>query len=244
MRNIKLILQYDGSAYHGWQRQNNAVTIQEVCENAVAAVTRSEVKLTGCGRTDAGVHARAYVCNFKSDTKIPEQRLCHAINSALPEDIICIGAQDMPEAFDAKRSAKSKHYMYKIYNAEFFDVFLRGRAWHVKYPLDIEKMQRAAQAFLGEHDFAGFASSGYSVKTTVRTIYSLEVAKSDKLITIDVCGNGFLYNMVRIITGTLVSCGAGRINPDEMSGIIAACDRKRAGITAPAEGLYLSEVCY
>lgn len=244
MRNIKLILEYDGSAYHGWQIQPNAVTIQELLENAVGKVTGEHSSVCGCGRTDAGVHAKAYVCNFMTNSRIPADRFCYALNAVLPEDIVCLSSREVPLDFDAKRSAVSKRYTYLICNSTFPDVFMRNRCWHCRYPLDVEKMQQAAKAFEGEHDFIGFASSGFSVKTTVRTIYSLTVTKEDNIIRIDVSGNGFLYNMVRIIAGTLVHCGRGQINPQDMADIIASCDRSRAGITAPASGLYLSEVVY
>lgn len=244
MRNIKLILEFDGGAYHGWQRQTNAVTVQEVLETALGRITGEKVRIVGCGRTDAGVHACAYVCNFATDSRIPPERFAHALNSVLPEDIVCRASDEAPADFDSKRSAVSKRYTYLIYNSEFPDVFMRNRAWHCKYPLDTDKMQLAAQYFVGEHDFIGFAASGFTVKTTVRTIYSAEVAKKNDIISIDVCGNGFLYNMVRIIAGTLAFCGCGRIDWREMPDIIASRDRARAGITAPACGLYLSEVTY
>ncbi len=244
MQNIKLILQFDGSAYHGWQKQKNAVTIQEIIERALFDITGEEVTVTGCGRTDSGVHAKGYVCNFKTGASIPPERFAYALDARLPEDIVCIASGAVDMNFDAKRSAKAKKYTYLILNSEFPDVFLRNRSWHYKYPLDIIKMQNAAKYFVGEHDFVGFASSGYTVKTTVRTIYSLEVSQKGDLIQIDVCGNGFLYNMVRIITGTLLFCGAGRIEADSIPEIIISRDRSRAGITAPPGGLYLSEVFY
>lgn len=244
MRNIKLILEYDGSAYHGWQRQKNALTIQQLIEEALSKITREAIKAVGCGRTDAGVHAKAYVCNFKTNARIPAERIAYALNSVLPDDVVCKGSFDVPEEFDAKCSCISKRYTYKILASEFADAFLRDRVWHLKYPLDIESMKKAADGFVGEHDFAGFASAGFTVKTTVRTIYSLEVNQNGSIISIDVTGNGFLYNMVRIIAGTLVFCGMGKINPLDIPDIILSKDRNRAGITAPAGGLYLSEVTY
>ncbi|MDD6213981.1 MAG: tRNA pseudouridine(38-40) synthase TruA [Firmicutes bacterium] len=244
MRNIKLTLQYDGTNYHGWQTQENAVTVQEVVEKAIAAVIGARPKLVGCGRTDSGVHAMRYVCNFKSETHIPERKLPLALNAHLPADIVCMAAEDVSADFDARYSAKKKCYKYYIQNSQFPNVFRLNRIWHYPHPLDIEKMRHAAEAFLGEHDFIGFAARGFTVKTTVRTIYSIDISKKDDIIEISVCGNGFLYNMVRIIAGTLVFVGGGKLNPDDMSDIIASCDRKRAGMTAPAAGLYLSEVYY
>jgi tRNA pseudouridine38-40 synthase len=244
MRNIKLILEYDGSAYHGWQVQNNAITVQSVIQDAIFRITGEKCTVTGCGRTDAGVHARAYVCNFKTESKIPAERLSYALNSVLPNDIVCKGSSQASLEFDAKRSAVSKRYTYLIYNSEFPNVFLQNRAWHFKYPLDVEAMSLGAKCFEGEHDFIGFASSGFTVKTTVRTVYKAEVKKENDIIAVDISGNGFLYNMVRIIAGTLVFCGSGKINRHDLPEIIASKDRTRAGITAPACGLYLSEVTY
>lgn len=244
MRNIKLMLQYDGTAYHGWQIQKNAVTIQETVKKAIEKMTGARINLTGCGRTDAGVHAESYVCNFYTDLSIPAEKFPYALNSLLPNDIVCIGAYEEHAGFHAKNSARGKRYVYRILNRSFPDAFLCRYAWHVKYPLDVKKMQEAARAFAGEHDFIGFASSGFTVKTTVREIYSLDVTRDNDIITIDVKGNGFLYNMVRIIAGTLVFAGSGKINPADMAEIIASRDRNRAGITVPPQGLCLKEVYY
>ncbi len=242
--NIKLNLQYDGTEYHGWQIQKNGVTVQETVKNAVEKVTGENVTLIGCGRTDAGVHAENYICNFHTSASIPPDKYPYALNAALPSDIVCFGACEAQDDFDAARSAVKKRYVYRILNREFPDAILCRYAWHCRHSLDTEKMHEAAAAFLGEHDFIGFASSGFSVKTTVREIYSLDVTRKDDLITVDITGNGFLYNMVRIITGTLVSVGGGKLDPADMADIIASRDRERAGITAPAKGLCLKEVYY
>lgn len=244
MRNIKLTIQYDGTAYHGWQTQENAVTVQETLENAIFELTGTKPKLIGSSRTDTGVHARRFVCNFKSETTIPNRKLPLAINTKLPRDIVCLKAEDVEMGFHSRYGAKKKTYSYYIQNSQFPDVFKLNYAWHYPYPLDLGEMKKAAEAFLGEHDFIGFAASGFTVKTTVRTIYSLEVEKIDDLIKITVTGDGFLYNMVRIIAGTLAFCGCGKLSASDMPDIIASCDRKRAGITAPACGLYLEEVYY
>ncbi len=244
MRNLKLIIQYDGTNYHGWQIQENAVTIQETVENAIKKLTGVRPKLSGCGRTDTGVHAENYVCSFKTESTISCDRFPYAINRFLPDDIVCIGAEEMPSDFDAHKSAVGKTYTYKILNSQYPNVFFNNRAWHYRYELDIEKMKKAAKSFLGTHDFIGFAAAGFTVKTTVRTIHNVEIIKEGDLVMIKITGDGFLYNMVRIIAGTLVFAGNGKINWEDMSDIIDSCDRKRAGITAPACGLYLSEVYY
>ncbi len=243
MRNIKLVLQYDGSRYHGWQRQPNAITIQETLEDAIFNITGEKVAIFGCGRTDSGVHAMAYVCNFFTESRFDASRFMYAINSHTPDDIVCTSSQEVSQDFDSRWSEK-KTYTYLIHNAPLPDVFLNKRVWHIRHPLDIDKMKRAAESFLGEHDFIGFASSGFTVKTTVRTIYSLDISKEGDIVRIEICGNGFLYNMVRIIAGTLCFCGSGRLKAENMPEIIASCDRERAGITAPADGLYLKEVIY
>ena len=244
MKNIKLTLQYDGAAYHGWQLQPNAVTVQETVETAVAAVTGEHCRVIGCGRTDAGVHAMAYVCNFKTNASIPVGRLPYALNTKLPSDIVCFHAAQVNDDFHSGNSAKKKCYVYKILNQEFPDPFYRGRVWHHRGKLNIDAMKTAAKAFLGTHDFLGFASAGFTVKTTVRTIYEADIFEEGGLICFKVTGNGFLYNMVRIMAGTLVFAGTGKIDPGTMEAVIASRDRKRAGITAPPDGLYLWGVEY
>lgn len=242
--NIKLIIQYDGTEYHGWQIQAEDITVESELTKALERITGEKIKLTGCGRTDSGVHAMNYVCNFRTDSKIPIDRYPYALNTYLPDDIVCRSAESVDEVFNSNRSAVSKRYVYRIYNSDIPDAFHGRYSWQYKYKLDVEKMREAAKAFVGEHDFVGFASSGFTVKTTVRTIYSLDVIREGDMITIEVCGNGFLYNMVRIIAGTLVYVGCGKIRPDEMDDIIESKCREKAGITAPAHGLCLKEVYY
>lgn len=242
--NIRLILQFDGTNYHGWQIQPGKPTIQGALKDALFNITREEINPIGCGRTDSGVHAAEYTVSFKTAASIPIDRMPYALNANLPDDIVCIGAEETDENFSANRSAKAKCYRYTIDNGVFPDVFALRYSWHYKHTLDTDKMRRAAEAFIGTHDFIGFASSGFSVKTTVRTIYGIEIEKRNNIITADVTGNGFLYNMVRIITGTLVYAGCGRIAPDSMPDIIASRCRRNAGITAPAKGLCLRKVFY
>lgn len=244
MHNIKLTLQYDGTAYHGWQTQENAVTVQATVENVIKKLTGTKPQLVGCGRTDTGVHAKKYICNFKSETSIPCDKLPYALNSQLPGNIVCTHAEYADRDFDSRKSAKGKTYTYLIANSQYRNVFYTTRAWHYRYKLDIEEMRKAARHFLGTHDFIGFAASGFTVKTTVRTITDIKIDSDGDIISISVTGNGFLYNMVRIIAGTLVFAGNGKIKPEDIPDIIASKERKRAGITAPACGLYLTEVFY
>lgn len=242
--NVIIYLQYDGTDFHGWQVQPEKPTVQGAVSDAIRAVTGEDIMPVGCGRTDSGVHAKQYTASFKTSSSIPVERIPYALNTHLAEGIICTGAETADDSFCANRSAKAKTYTYTIDNSEFSDVFLSRFAWHFKYPLDVSLMQTAANAFLGTHDFIGFASSGFSVKTTVRTIHKIDVSEVGDIITINITGNGFLYNMVRIIAGTLAWVGCGRIKAEDMSDIISSCDRKRAGITAPAKGLCLKEVFY
>ena len=242
--NIRLDLQFDGTAYHGWQIQPEDMTVQGILKDVWLKITGEDVIPEGCGRTDAGVHAIGYVANIHSDTHIPTDRLPYALNAFLPNDIVCTKASVAADDFSASRSAVKKTYRYTIDNGEFPDAFRSRYAWHYKYPLDIDKMRKAADGFIGTHDFIGFARSGFTVKTTVRTIYAIKINKNGNIITIDVTGNGFLYNMVRIMAGTLVFAGAGKIDPMQIPDIIKSKDRSRGGITAPPEGLCLKEVFY
>lgn len=242
--NIRLNLQFDGTNYHGWQIQPKKATVQGTLKNAILKATGDDVTPNGCGRTDAGVHALGYVADFKTNSTIPCDRIPYAINTYLPDDIVCTGAELADDDFSSSYSAKAKTYRYTIDNSVFPDVFAQRFAWHYKYGIDIEKMKIGAEQFLGTHDFIGFARSGFTVKTTVRTIYAIKIDKNGNIITIDVTGNGFLYNMVRIIAGTLVFVGAGKIAPDAITDIINSKQRSMAGITAPAKGLCLKEVFY
>lgn len=242
--NIKVYLQFDGTNYHGWQIQSEKTTVQGTVAKAIEKLTHEKINPCGCGRTDSGVHALGYVCSFQTSATIPADKFAYALNSQLPDDIICTGAEKVEDDFTANRSAKAKTYRYVIDNSKFGNVFLGRYAWHYKYPLDVKLMKKASEAFCGTHDFIGFASSRFSVKTTVRTVYSLDIFKNGDVITIDITGNGFLYNMVRIIVGTLVYVGGGRINAEDIPKIIKSRCRQKAGITAPAKGLCLKEVYY
>lgn len=244
MRNTLIRLMFDGTAYHGFQRQHNGITIQEKLEDAVYAITGKRVPVLGCSRTDAGVHAQSYVAMFENASGIPMSQLPKALNSALPEDIRVLEASEAPEGFHPVFSAKEKTYEYTIVNRRISDVFQRKYAWFYPIVLDVERMQKGAQHFLGEHDFKAFMAAGGSAKTSVRHIRELDITEKDGIIKIRITANGFLYNMVRIITGTLVYVGNGKLESDEVAEIILAGDRRRAGMTAPPEGLALVSTVY
>lgn len=244
MKNIVLRLMYDGKAYHGFQRQKNGVTIQEKIEDAIFDITGARTPLIGCSRTDAGVHARSYVAMFSSESDIPMEQLPKALNSALPDDIRVMQSKIGPDDFHPIFSAIEKTYEYTIINQRYNNVFLRDYAWFYPIPLSVERMQKAATYFVGEHDFAAFMAAGGTAKTSVRHIKSLSVSETDGAIKIRITANGFLYNMVRIITGTLVYAGNGKIEPEEIENIILSKDRRRAGMTAPPEGLMLVSTIY
>ena len=243
MRNIKITIQYNGKNYCGWQKQNNSPGIQGTIEKAIFDITREEVKITGSGRTDAGVHALGQVANFKTNSQIPVDRIPNALNAKLPKDISIVKAEEVDEDFHSRYSAKKKTYRYQIYNSLYRSPIYADISYPVKYDLDIDKMKKEAKSLIGTYDFKGFMSSGSSVTDTVRTIYNIEVSKSEDLIIIEIEGNGFLYNMVRIIAGTLVDIGRGRIT-ENMSTIIESKSRSMAGHTAPAHGLFLKKVDY
>lgn len=243
-RNIKLIIEFDGTDYHGWQSQINASTVQDKLEKAIKKLTAVETKLYGCGRTDAGVHALNYVANFKTSISIPSGKIAYALNSLLPEDIVVKESLDVEESFNARFSAKSKKYRYSLYNSKFPSPLLRNRAMHVNYTLDVDAMAEAANHYIGTYEFTSFKASGSNQISDIRTMIDASVTKRDEIINFDILGTGFLYNMVRIMTGTLLSVGRGKLKPEEITKIIELKDRKKAGKTLPPHGLYLIEVNY
>lgn len=253
-RRILLRVAYDGTNYHGWQLQSNAATIEGELNRALRALTGEEIVVTGASRTDAGVHALGNVAVFDTTSRIPAEKFSYALNQRLPEDIVIQSSKQVADDFHPRHCDCRKTYEYDILNRTFPLPAYRNTAYFLYGTLNIEAMRRACQAFLGEHDFASFCAAGAQVQTTFRTIYSLEVecrplteanvGSADQLLTIRVKGNGFLYNMVRIIAGTLVEVGRGHIKPEEVAGIIAAKDRAKAGPTAPARGLRLVEIEY
>lgn len=244
MRNIILFLTYKGTAYHGWQIQYTQVTVEQTLEEAAAKVVGHPVHITGCGRTDAGVHARRYVANFRTTSNIPAERLPYALNTHLPEDIVVTGAQDTHEDFNAIGSCVRKEYTYLIYNSRIRDPFYVHRAWFYPKHLDEGIMQRAAEQFVGTHDFAAVRSVGTDVKSTVRTVYYYNVERQGDLIYLRVCANGFLYNMARAMAGTVVYCAEGKIAPEQIGDILAAGNRTAAGPTVPPGGLYMTHLWY
>lgn len=245
MKNLRLELSFDGTDYHGWQVQKNTdMTVQNVLYTALGRICRPRGYPTGCGRTDAGVHAKRYTASVFAECSVPAEKLPAALNANLPPDIRCFGAEEAPEDFNALFSAKRKVYTYYIDCAPVYDP-LRLRYCHsVRGRLDLEAMRAAAAHFCGVHDFYGFSSSGRSTKTTVRRMYSAGVEEKEGFIALRLEAEGFLYNMARIIAGTLIFCGLGRIAPGDIPGIILSRDRRLAGPTAPAKGLFLTEVIY
>lgn len=234
---VKMIVAYDGTNYCGWQIQPNGITIEQVLNEHLSRLLKEDIKVTGASRTDAGVHSLGNVCMFDTNTHMPAEKISYALNQKLPEDIVVVDSCEVSDDFHPRFSKSRKTYEYRILNARFRNPTRRLDTYFYHYPLDTEKMSEAAKYLIGEHDFASFCSANSQAQTTVRTIYDCTVSKTGDIITIRVTGNGFLYNMVRIIAGTLVKIGASDMPADEMKRIIAATDRAVAGPTAPAHGL-------
>lgn len=245
MRNIKLTIEYDGKDFNGWQKQPDKLNIQGTIEKAIESVTGEIVELNASGRTDAGVHSLGQVANFKTNSKIPIEKIPIALNTKLKKTIRIIEAEEVDERFHSRLSCKRKTYRYVINNSEFSSALYRNLECHIPQKLDIEKMKQAAKYFEGEHDFKAFKASGTSSKSSVRAIYKAEIYKRDDgRICIELTGNGFLYNMVRIISGTLVEVGMDKIKPQDIEKIINEGKREAAGKTLPPYGLFLVKVEY
>jgi tRNA pseudouridine38-40 synthase len=242
--NIALLCEYDGTAFQGWQSQRNNKTVQEAIQKAIFDITNEYVILYGCSRTDAGVHAKGHMSNFFSKTKISTDKLPLAINSYLPPEVSIKKAALVADNFNSRFDTTAKRYVYSIYNNATRPALDRLRAYHVPRKLDLEKIKAAAVHFIGEHDFAGFMASNSSAKTTVRTLYSVDIVENGNIIEMVFTGNGFLYNMVRILAGTLCYVGLGKIKPDDIPSIIESKDRRLSGKTLPAHGLCLDKVFY
>ena len=244
MKRIKLTVAYDGTDYCGWQIQKNGITVEEVLNRALSRLTGEEITVVGASRTDAGVHARGNVAVFDTDTRIPAERIVYAVNALLPEDVVVVRSEEVPAGWHPRKCVSVKTYEYRILNKEFPDPDRRRDTYFVSFSLDIERMRRAAEYLKGEHDFKSFCSAQTAVETTVRTIYDLDIKKEGEIITIRVRGNGFLYNMVRIIAGTLAGVGRGYFEPEDMERMLEAKDRTQAGVTAPPQGLTLVGIEY
>ncbi|MBX4263795.1 tRNA pseudouridine(38-40) synthase TruA [Clostridium estertheticum] len=244
MRNIKIIIEYDGTNYSGWQRQNNVMTIQEKIESAIEELTGEKTQITGSSRTDAGVHAKGYTGNFYTNSKIVIEKFTGAINSKLPRDIVILDSFEVPYEFHSRYNSIGKMYSYTIINRRQAVAVGRNYIYHHKHILDVEAMQIGAQYFMGTHDFSAFKNLGSSAKTSVRTISRLDIVKNEELIKIYIAADGFLYNMVRIIVGALIRVGEGKLKPSEIKDIIESKQRSKAGKSVPANGLCLEEVFY
>ncbi len=245
MKNIALTLSYNGTNYHGWQSQKNAVTVSDTLSAVLVRLTGEEVSLTGCGRTDAGVHAKIYVANFRSPTSIPPDKLPLAINALLPDDISVSFASLVPDSFHATFSCRKKEYTYLIHPSKIRNPFYKNRAYQYPAALTLDRMCEAAKEFEGTHDFSAMRSQGTIVKSTVRTIDWCKVERlTNGLISISISADGFLYNMARAIAGTLLCTGAGTIFPEDIPVILKSKDRSLAGPTLPPGGLYLSRLWY
>ena len=245
MRNIKLIIEYDGKGFNGWQKQPNKLNIQGEIERAIGEITGEEIELIASGRTDAGVNSLGQTANFKTNSSLPIEKFPIAINAKLKKSIVIQSAEEVDERFHSRYSVKSKTYRYTINNSKYGSAIYRDMECHIPMKLDEKKMNEAAKYFEGEHDFKAFKASGTSSKSSVRTIYNAEVKEMpNNRIYIELTGNGFLYNMVRIIAGTLVDVGLGKIQPEEIENIILQGKRELAGKTLQPNGLYLLKVEY
>lgn len=244
MKRFKLEIAYDGTHYHGWQIQPNGVTVEEVINKHLNELLREDIKVIGASRTDSGVHALGNVAVFDSETRIPGDKLSYALNQRLPDDIVIQSSCQVPDDFHPRHCDSRKTYEYQIYNAQFENPLYSRYSHYVFRPLNIENMQKAAEIIKGEHDFKSFCSSGGQALTTVRTVYELDVIKEDNLVKIKITGSGFLYNMVRIIAGTLIWVGLGVYPPEYVQEILDAKDRVKAGPKVPAKGLRLVKIQY
>lgn len=244
MKRVKLVVAYDGTNYHGWQVQDNGITIEEVLNRTISELVQEDIKVIGASRTDAGVHACGNVAVFDTESRIPGDKFSFALNQRLPEDIRIQESCEVDADFHPRYADTVKTYEYNILNRRFELPSKRLYAAFCYYPMDIERMNQAAAYLVGEHDFKSFCSAGAQVQTTVRTIYAVNVTKDDDMVHIRITGNGFLYNMVRIIAGTLMQVGTGLMEPEQVKEILEARDRSKAGPTAVAKGLTLVEIQY
>jgi len=245
MRNIKITIEYDGTNYLGWQKQPQGSTVQEKIEKALTNMTGEKINLLGSGRTDSGVHAFAQVANFETNSNIKSIEFQMGLNSSLPIDITISDAQEVDMDFHAQFSSKSKTYIYKIFNNDYPSALVRKRAWFMPLELDLDQMREAAEYLIGEHDFKAFAQSGIEVRTTVRNVLDLSlVQEGNNIILFSIEATGFLKRMVRLIIGTLVQVGKGKITPLDFAEILNSGEKTKFVYAAPPQGLYLKEVKY
>lgn len=244
MRNLLLTISFDGTAYHGWQVQENAVTVQQTLQDALEQICSSRDNIVGCSRTDAGVHANMYCCNMRTESPIECRKLVGALNAVLPRDIAVLDCKEVDFDFHARYDCKSKEYIYKIWNSPNKNPFIYNHSLHYKYPLDEKFLTQQAQAFIGTHKFDSFCAAGSSVEDTERTVMNAAVEREGDMVIFRVEADGFLYNMVRIMAGTLIDISRGRIPADSIEQIILAKNRHAAGYTAPARGLFLNKIHY
>lgn len=241
---VLLKISYLGTNYHGWQVQPNGVTVQEKMQDAIETLYQSRLGVTGCSRTDSGVHANEYYCHYDTDKYIREEGIIAALNIALPNDIAVTDCKYVDDDFHARYSSTGKEYIYCIYNSKTPNPFLEDRSLHINRSLNVELMNKFAKGLVGTNDYVSFSSSGRTVKDTVRTIYNCEVTKNDDIITIKISADGFLYNMVRIIVGTLIDVSDGKIDVNSAQSIINSKNRSMAGFTVAPQGLFLNKVYY
>lgn len=244
MKRILLTIAYDGTDYHGWQVQPNGITVQEVLQKEVSSLLGKKTDITGCSRTDAGVHAKEFCCHLDCDDTIPDDAFLRGLSSKLPEDISVTACRQVESSFHARYNASGKTYVYNILNSKIKDPFLSRYSWRIERPIDTDKMNMFCEKIIGKHDFFAFSSSGRTVTDTVRTIKECFVERNGDMVSLKVTADGFLYNMVRIIVGTAVFVSDGKINPCETEKILTSKRRDLAGITAPAKGLFLEKVIY
>lgn len=244
MRNVRLVVQYDGTDYAGYQAQPGCLTIQGELQRALSSLLAEDIRVIGASRTDAGVHAKGQVVSFTTENVIPMGRIVPALNALLPRDIVCIEAQEATAEFHPQYAALRKQYSYRILNRELPSPFAARYSWHVRQALDLRAMNEGASCLVGRHDFAAFRAAGGSAKTSIRHVLNLEVVAQGDFAEVSVEGDGFLYMMVRIIVGTLVDVGLGRMAPQRVAQILASRDRGQAGITAPPQGLTLLRIDY
>ncbi len=244
MKNLLFTLRYDGTNYHGWQVQENAITVQQAFQDAVEHICGVRENVVGCSRTDSGVHADMYCCNMRTDSKLSAEKWKKALNGVLPADIAVTDCREVPFEFHARYDSVGKRYVYRIWNADERNPFINRYSYHYKYPLDADFLNSQAKQLVGKHNFSAFCAAGASTVDNVRTIARAEVVRRGDEVLMYFEADGFLYNMVRIMVGTLLDISRGRIEKDSIGSIILSCDRDRAGATAPAQGLCLERVFY